>query len=283
MPKNLEKIIDGKIIAGSILSKVKNKIDKLTSKPDLAVILVGNDIASKTYVNKKIQTCNEVGIKSHAYHLPQETTEKELLELVCSLNENNEIDGILVQLPLPAQINSSIICDHISPLKDVDGLNSLTLGKILTKNKNRILPCTPRGIMHILVNELKEDLAGANCTMIGASAIVGKPLALELINHGATVTVCQKETKNLHQHLKNADIVITAIGKPGIIKSEWLKKDCIAIDIGINKVNNKICGDLEFNTAFEKATKITPVPGGVGPITVAMLMQNTLEAFVAKD
>ena len=272
------KIIDGNIVAAEILHDVKTMIKNHEKQPKLAVILVGQDPASDTYVNKKVATCELVGIRSHTLKLPEDISEEELIHKINELNNDDSIHGILVQLPLPKHIETTTICNTIKPSKDVDGLNAITLGNIIANSPDKVIPCTPRGILYIL-QYINLELTGLNCTIVGASTIVGKPLAIELVNKGTTVTICHKDTKNLAMHIKEADLLITAIGKPGVIKSEWLKNGCVAIDIGICKVANKIYGDLDFTSALENTSRITPVPGGVGPVTVAMLMLNTAETY----
>jgi methylenetetrahydrofolate dehydrogenase (NADP+) / methenyltetrahydrofolate cyclohydrolase len=281
MPDNsqyLNKIIDGKAIAATVLTNIKANIEKTSIKPGLAVIQVGSDPASTTYVKNKLLACEKVGIQSFSYNLAEDISEAKLINAINELNNNNKIHGILVQLPLPKQLNPRTICNSISQQKDVDGLSSNTLGKIMTSEHDRVLPCTPKGIMLIL-KQIQLNLVGVKCTIIGASNIVGKPLALELIAAGATVTICHKHTKNLQENIEAAELVITAIGEIDIIKTTWIQKNAVIIDIGINKIGNQITGDIDFKSAIAIAKKITPVPGGVGPITVAMLMQNTMDAF----
>lgn len=281
MPNNDQysnKIIDGRAIAEEVLENIKSYISQLQSKPGLAVIQVGNDAASTTYVKNKLLACEKVGIQSFAHNLAEDISTTQLISIINNLNNDEKVHGILVQLPLPDQLNTREICNSINLHKDVDGLSSDTLGKIMAFEQDRVLPCTPKGIMLIL-NKIKLDIVGIKCTIIGASNIVGKPLALELIAAGATVTTCHKHTKNLQENIEGAELVITAIGKTGIIKTSWIKKGATIIDIGINKIGNQITGDIDFKSAITIAKMITPVPGGVGPITVAMLMQNTLDAF----
>ena len=273
------RVINGKEIASRVMQDVKAALENEKSSPGLAVLLVGNDPASESYVGMKIRACQKVGIQSHAYNFGEQATEAEIIELIKKLNSDNSIHGILVQLPLPKHIDTNRVCNTITSKKDVDGLTASTLGNIVNNSEEKLLPCTPRGIIHILQN-INLKLTGINCTIVGASTIVGKPLAMELINRGATVTICHKDTIDLARHIKHAELLITAIGKPGVINSDWIQPGCTLIDIGISKIDGKICGDLDFTTALPKSAKITPVPGGVGPITVAMLMKNTLEAFL---
>lgn len=270
-------IINGNMIAGDILQKLKASIAKMKTKPGLAVVQVGTDPASTLYVAKKREACASIGMKSFDYKLPENVTEIELRTLIMDLNQNNDVAGIMVQFPLPKNLNSSRICSHIAPNKDVDGLSPLSLGNIITNDTSYMAPCTPEAIM-IVLNRIGAELTGTNAVIVGASTIVGKPLAMLLSNHKATVTLCQKDTRDLAQHIKNADILISAIGKTKVIQSDWIKPGSIVIDIGINKVNNTITGDIDFNSAKNKAKWITPVPGGIGPITVAVLMLNTVTA-----
>lgn len=271
-------LINGNEIAANILQELKNNIAAMQKKPGLAVIQVGKDAASTIYVTKKREVCTSIGMKSFAYNLPLSTREEDLISLITELNENDAIDGIMVQFPLPKELNSSYICSHIAPKKDVDGLSPLSLGNIITGDTNHMTPCTPQGIMLVML-EIKAQLAGAHVVIVGASTIVGKPLAMLLINQKATVTVCHRDTKDLASHIKNADILISAIGKTQVIKSEWIKPDAIVIDVGINRHNGTVVGDIDFESAKDKASWITPVPGGIGPITVAVLMLNTFRAF----
>ena len=271
-------LINGTTIASDILQELTNSIAAMNKKPGLAVIQVGEDAASTIYVAKKREVCTSIGMKSFAYNLPSDTTEESLTNLITELNQNEAVDGIMLQFPLPKGLNSSYICSHIDPMKDVDGLNPLSLGSILTGDTNYITPCTPQGIMLALA-EIKAQLIGAHAVIIGASTIVGKPLAMLLINQKATVTVCHQDTKDLASHIKNADLLISAIGKTKVIDSNWIKPGAIVIDVGINRINNTVVGDIDFESAKGKASWITPVPGGIGPITVAVLMLNTFRAF----
>lgn len=271
-------IVDGRKISNTILEDLKTSIAKNDKKPGLAVIQVAEDAASTIYVNKKREVCTSIGMQSFAYNLPEDATEKELTDLIHELNQNDAVHGIMVQFPLPKGLNSSRICSYISPQKDVDGLTPISLGNIITKDYNYMAPCTPQAVMLVL-EHIKAELVGTNVTILGASAIVGKPLAVMLINQKATVTVCHHETKDLESHIKNADILISAIGKTGVIDSSWIKQGAIVLDIGINRQNDTVVGDVDFDSAKYKAKWITPVPGGIGPVTVAMLMLNTFKAF----
>ena len=273
-------IIDGKKIANNICAELKSVVQELNKDGEtitLAVVLVGENPASKIYVANKRKTCNEIGIISREYNLPQTTTENELLKLIDDLNSSNEVDGILVQLPLPAHINEKNVIERIHPEKDVDSFSEVNIGKLVTKNY-RFLPCTPAGIIEILRHE-NIEISGKHCVILGRSNIVGKPLALLMLNNDATVTICHSKTKNLQDICKQADILIAAIGQPRSIKSDMIKPGAIVIDVGINRdASGKICGDVDFENVKDAASYITPVPGGVGPMTVAMLMKNVIAA-----
>ena len=273
-------IIDGKKIAQNVLESVKKDAEKLNGKgitPGLAVIMVGNNPASKTYVRNKKMACEKAGIKSEEYLLPEDASEKEILNLIDKLNATKEVSGILVQLPLPPNLNSKTICERISQLKDDDAFTSKNIGDLF-KGDAKFLPCTPAGILEILKHE-NINLAGKHCVIIGRSNIVGKPLALLLIQNDATVTVCHSKTKNLEEICKLADIVICAVGKEKFLKKEMVKPGAVVIDVGINRdENGKLCGDADFENLEPICSKITPVPGGVGPMTVAMLVKNAAKA-----
>jgi len=275
------KIIDGKQIANETILEIKETISKATMKgekpPGLAVIQVGEDSASKIYIKNKRIACSKVGIKSFNYDLPEQTSETELIELVFSLNNNPDVNGILVQLPLPPQINETIVIETIEPRKDVDGFHPYTIGRLMQRIPI-LRPCTAIGVMTML-DSIGADPMGKHVVIVGASNLVGRPLALEFLLRGATTTVCHRFTENLEHFVRQADILAVAVGKPNVVLSEWIKKDTIVFDIGINR-NKKgdITGDVDFETAKEKASWISPVPGGVGPMTVAMLIKNTLLA-----
>ena len=274
-------IIDGKKIAEKIISEIKNKVITNQSEgitpPGLAVIQVGEDPASSVYVRNKRKACEEVGMKSFNYDLDQSTTQKELIELVESLNNNTEVNGILIQLPLPSHINETIVIETINPSKDVDGFHPYTIGRLMQRIP-LLRPCTAIGVITML-EAIEIDPKGMNAVIVGASNLVGRPLNLELLLKGATTTVCHKFTKNLKDHVMSADIVAVAVGKPNFIPGSWIKEDAIVFDIGINRdENGKLTGDVDFDSAKEKASWISPVPGGVGPMTVAMLIKNTLLA-----
>lgn len=271
-------IIDGRAIAAAMRAELANTIlanlQQNLPPPKLAVILLGDDPASKLYVKNKHLACQAVGIATVDYHLAALTQQDELGQLIKQLNTDTTVNGILVQLPLPHAINVAAILESIAPLKDVDGFHSTNLGK-LALNQAQLSPCTPRGIMIILA-KINQSLLGQHAVIVGASNIVGKPMALELLAAGCTVTVCHQYTNNLAEHVNRADILITAVGKPQLIKGDWIKKGSTVIDVGITMVaNGQMLGDVEFNPARKKAQWITPVPGGVGPVTVATLLHNT--------
>lgn len=273
-------IIDGRLIAQNIKSDLKKEIENLKLKginPGLAVILVGEDNASKIYVKNKKRCCDELGIFSEEFYFPEDTSEKEIINLIEKLNQDKKINGILVQLPLPSHINQKNITESILPEKDVDAFHSSTIGNLLT-NHTKLLPCTPAGIIEIF-NRENISLVGKHCVIIGRSNIVGKPLAFMLINEDATVTICHSKTKNLSEICKNADIIVCAVGKAKFLNRNMIKKGAVIIDVGINRdENGKICGDVDFDDVKNIASAITPVPGGVGPMTIAMLMKNTITA-----
>lgn len=275
-------IISGSEIASQIKKSLSEKINKYVEqgkrKPGLAVILVGADPASQVYVGSKRKSCAEIGIESKSYDLPEETTEAELLALIEQLNQDDSVDGILVQLPLPKQIDSTKVIEAILPDKDVDGFHPYNVGR-LSQRIPTLRPCTPYGVMKLL-ETTGRDLHGQHAVIVGASNIVGRPMALELLLGGCTVTVTHRFTKDLEHHVRQADILVVAVGKPEFIPGEWVKDGAIVIDVGINRgADGKLKGDVEYSVASQKAAFITPVPGGVGPMTVAMLMQNTLQAY----
>lgn len=275
-------IIDGKKIAQEIQERItetvqKRKEQKLTL-PGLAVVLVGEDPASQVYVNSKRRACEKTGIYSKAIDLPQGTSEKKLLEIIDELNHDPKIHGILVQLPLPNQINQQAVIEAIDPKKDVDGFHPYNIGHLVQKDP-LLRPCTPYGIITLL-KSTGETLEGKDAVVVGASNIVGRPMALELLLERCTVTICHSRTQKLSDKVKRADIVVAAVGKPEFIKGAWIKKGAIVIDVGINRTEDgKLIGDVEFNTAKKRAGWITPVPGGVGPMTIATLLSNTLYAI----
>ncbi|ALE23016.1 TPA: bifunctional methylenetetrahydrofolate dehydrogenase/methenyltetrahydrofolate cyclohydrolase FolD [Proteus mirabilis] len=275
------RIIDGKTIARTIRSevaeKVKQRIKIGKRAPGLAVILVGDNPASQIYVASKRKACDEVGFISRSYDLPDTTSEADLLNLIDTLNEDNTIDGILVQLPLPAGIDNVKVLERIHPDKDVDGFHPYNIGR-LCQRAPKLRPCTPRGIVTLL-ERCNIPMNGLNAVIIGASNIVGRPMSLELLLAGCTTTVTHRFTKDLRFHVEHADLVVVAVGKPNFIPGEWIKPGAIVIDVGINRLENgKVVGDVDFAQASQRAGWISPVPGGVGPMTVATLIQNTLQA-----
>ena len=275
------KIIDGKTLAQNLRKNIATEVKQYSRPPGLAVILVGDDEASQVYVRNKTRACVEVGFYSDQIHKSANITEEELLSEVNRLNENQNIDGILVQLPLPDHIDSNKIIEAIVPEKDVDGFSSENVGK-LSLNKPFISPCTPKGVMKML-ESIKYDLKGKDCVIIGASNIVGRPMSMELLNAGATVQVCHKGTKNITEKTKSADVIIAAAGVANLVKADWVKKDAVVIDVGINRLGDgTLTGDVDFEEVKDIVSAISPVPGGVGPMTIAVLLENTLVAYQAK-
>lgn len=271
-------IIDGKQIAKDLRIKIANEVKTLKRPPGLAVILVGEDPASAVYVRNKELACKEAGFFSDKIIKSENTTEEQLLEEVERLNNNPHIDGILVQLPLPSHINANKVIEHISPLKDVDGFHSENIGKLM-QNKSHLRPCTPKGVMTIL-SSIDCKVIGMNCVIVGASNIVGRPMAMELLNARGTVTICNSKTKDLAGVVSRADIVVVGVGIPEMVKGDWVKDGAIVIDVGINRLEDgRLVGDVDFDAIKEKAGAITPVPGGVGPMTIATLLENTLIAY----
>ena len=272
------KIIDGKEIAKNLRSKISEEVKKLDRPPGLAVILVGEDPASAVYVRNKERACNEAGFFSDKIIKSENITEEQLLEEVERLNHDPQIDGILVQLPLPGHINANKVIEHISPLKDVDGFHSENIGKLM-QNKSHLRPCTPKGVMTMLAS-IGCEVMGMNCVVIGASNIVGRPMAMELLNARGTVTICNSKTKNVAEKVMQADIVVVGVGIPKMVKGDWVKDGAVVIDIGINRLDDgSLVGDVDFDAIKDKASAITPVPGGVGPMTIATLLENTLIAY----
>ena len=272
------KIIDGKEIAKNLRLKISEEVKKLDRPPGLAVILVGEDPASAVYVRNKERACNEAGFFSDKIIKSENITEEQLLEEVERLNHDPQIDGILVQLPLPSHINANKVIEHISPLKDVDGFHSENIGKLM-QNKSHLRPCTPKGVMTMLAS-IGCEVMGMNCVVIGASNIVGRPMAMELLNARGTVTICNSKTKNVAEKVMQADIVVVGVGIPKMVKGDWVKDGAVVIDIGINRLDDgSLVGDVDFDAIKNKASAITPVPGGVGPMTIATLLENTLIAY----
>lgn len=274
-------IISGTQLSHQIKSNIAQRISQYVElgkrAPGLAVILVGADPASQVYVGSKRKSCAEIGITSKSYDLPETTTEQALLELIEALNQDAEVDGILVQLPLPKHIDSTKVIEQISPEKDVDGFHPYNVGRLCQRIPT-LRACTPYGVMKLL-ESTGISFYGKHAVIVGASNIVGRPMALELLLAGCTVTVTHRFTEDLASHIRQADILVVAVGKPKFIKGEWIKEGAVVVDVGINRLEGKLVGDVEFDVAAQRASYITPVPGGVGPMTVAMLMQNTLSAY----
>ena len=276
-------ILDGKALSEKIRGQLKGEIEELKEKsgrePALAVVLVGNDPASEIYVRNKIKACQKIGIRSIDKKLPADITQEELNNIVRKLNEDETVDGIIVQLPLPKHLSCREVINYISPEKDVDGFHPVNVGKaVLGLYDEGLMPCTPAGVMKFF-EEYNIELEGKNAVMVGHSNIVGKPLANMLLNANATVSICHIYTKDLTHYTRNADILCVATGVPHLIKEDMVKDGVVVIDIGISRVNGKILGDVDFERVKEKAAAITPVPGGVGPMTITMLLYNTVKAF----
>lgn len=282
----MAKIIDGRVVSANVKARIAKQVEAIKAEgkrvPGLAVVIVGDDSASRVYVNNKKKACAEVGFYSEEYALPAETTEQELINLVRTLNEKDDIDGILVQLPLPRHINEKAVIETISPKKDVDAFHVQNVGKIMI-GEYSFLPCTPAGVMELIKSE-GIDLNGKECVVIGRSNIVGKPMAMLLLHANATVTVCHSRTRDLKEVCKRADVLVVAIGKAKFVTADMVKEGAVVIDVGMDRdENGKLCGDIDFESVEKVASFITPVPGGVGPMTIAMLMQNTLTAYTDKN
>jgi methylenetetrahydrofolate dehydrogenase (NADP+)/methenyltetrahydrofolate cyclohydrolase len=274
------RLIDGKGIAQGIRTSIKESIASLKIRPGLAAILVGKNEASKVYVRNKRKACEEAGIYSEEHALPEETSETDLLLLIEKLNQAPAIHGILVQLPLPKGLNERRILDAVAPEKDIDGFHYMNVGKLVA-NENGFYPCTPLGVIALL-KETGVAIAGAHAVVVGRSNIVGKPVALLLLHENATVTLCHSKTKGLAQICRQADILVAAIGKAKFVTADMVKEGAVVIDVGINRLEDgKLVGDVDFESVAEKTFAITPVPGGVGPMTIAMLLANTLQSAVA--
>ena len=268
------KIIDGKALAEELRAELKEKIEKTERKPGLAVVIVGNDPASRIYVRNKIKACAQLGIRSYSYELPEQSTQTEVETLLDELATNAEIDGILLQLPLPKHLDAESATSHIPFEKDVDGFSEANLG-LLMKNKARIVACTPLGVMKLL-ESAGIELTGKNAVVLGRSETVGKPMAMLLLNANATVTVCHSKTKNIKEICRQADVLVSAVGKANFVTADMVKEGAVVIDVGMNRdENGKLCGDVDFEGVKDKVSHITPVPGGVGPMTITMLMYNT--------
>ncbi|WZL71439.1 bifunctional methylenetetrahydrofolate dehydrogenase/methenyltetrahydrofolate cyclohydrolase FolD [Clostridiaceae bacterium 35-E11] len=278
------RILDGKGISKEIRNKIMSEVNTLQQNydvtPGLAVVIVGDDEASQVYVSMKEKACKNVGFYSQVYRLSKETTQNELLKLIDQLNHDDKIHGILVQLPLPEGLDENLINSHILPSKDIDGFHAVNTGNLLL-GEDCYVPCTPKGIIE-LIKRTGENITGKHAVVIGRSNIVGKPAAILLLKENATVTICHSKTENLGQHVKMADIVVAAVGVPELIKGDMIKEGAIVIDAGTRKVEEKLVGDVEYGEAAKKASWITPVPGGVGPMTITMLLENTLKAAQKK-
>lgn len=275
-------ILDGKLVSHNVLQQVQQEIQILHQQgamlPKLVVVLVGDDPASQVYVNKKAKTAQKIGMVSELIVLPGDTSQDKLCAEIQRLNADSSVHGILVQLPLPKHIDTQTIIQLVAPQKDVDGLHPLNLGLLLTGDPQACKPCTPSGVMTLLAH-YQIPLAGKNAVVLGRSNIVGKPMGLLLLQENATVTYCHSKTANLPEVLRHADILVAAVGVPKMIKAEHVKPGAVVVDVGINRVDGKLCGDVDFESASEKASFITPVPGGVGPMTIATLMSNTLKMY----
>lgn len=273
----MAQIIDGKAVSAAVKEQVRDEIARDGIKAGLAVVIVGNDPASRVYVNNKKKACEFCGIQSFEYALPEETTMEQLLELIDTLNNDDKVNGILVQLPLPGQLDEKAVIERISPKKDVDAFHEMNVGRIMIGNYS-FLPCTPAGCME-LIHSTGVSVSGKECVVIGRSNIVGKPMAMLLLHENGTVTICHSRTKNLAEVCRRADILVAAVGKPNFVTADMVKEGAVVIDVGINRLESgKLCGDVKFDEVSEKAGWITPVPGGVGPMTIAILMKNTLTA-----
>ena len=276
----MAKLINGKEVSLAVQERIRKETEALKEKgitPGLAVVIVGDDPASRTYVNNKKKACERVGFHSEEYALPATTTQEELLALVKELNQRPEINGILVQSPLPKGLDEKMIVENIDPNKDVDAFHAVNVGKIMIGDFS-FLPCTPAGVIELLDYE-GIDIAGKECVVLGRSNIVGKPMAMLLLHRNGTVTICHSRTKNLQEVCARADILVAAVGNPGFVTGDMVKEGAVVIDVGINRnAEGKLCGDVDFDSVAPKAAYLTPVPGGVGPMTIAMLMQNTLTA-----
>lgn len=272
-------LINGKQTAADIEEKLKQTIADFPSAPQLAIILVGNDEPSLIYVRNKQKAAAKIGLLSQLYHLDENISETELLEIIQQLNEDDTVNGIIVQLPLPKHLNTNRIINAISPLKDVDGFHPYNTGLLQNNEKPYFIAATPLGIMK-LIKTIVPELTGKNVVLIGASLIVGRPLATLLLNQNCTVTITHAQTQNIKELTSKADILVAACGVAKLVKADWIKENSILIDVGINRDNGKLCGDIDFDDVKNKALAITPVPGGVGPMTIAMLLSNTVDAYL---
>lgn len=272
-------IIDGKKTAMQVRAELKAKISALPDAPTLAIILVGNDDSSLIYVRNKQKAAAEIGLKTELYHLPEDSSEESVLKIIDDCNHNADVNGIIVQLPLPAHLDTHKIINRILPTKDVDGFHPYNTGMLQNNEKPYFIAATPLGIMKLIQNHC-PNLSGKNVVLIGASLIVGRPLATLMLNQECTVSITHIHTRNIKDLTRKADILVAACGVAKLVKADWIKPDSILIDVGINRDNGKICGDIDFDDVIEKAAAVTPVPGGVGPMTIAMLLQNTYDAYL---
>ena len=275
-------VIDGKAVAREMEEEMRAEVERLAGsgvRPGLAVALVGEDPASKVYVGNKTKACERLGIASFPYELPEETSEEEILRLIAELNARKDVHGILVQLPLPKHIDSKKVLLALDPAKDVDGFHPINVGYLFI-DQSPLPPCTPSGIMELL-KRAGVELKGKHAVVVGRSNIVGKPVAIMLLKEHATVTICHSRTVDLPEVCRSADVLVAAVGKPEMVKGDWIKPCAVVIDVGVNRVEGKLVGDVEFSAAVERAAAITPVPGGVGPMTISMLMRNTVNAAKA--
>lgn len=271
-------IIDGKAIAAQLREQIKKDVAALPAAPGLAVILVGDDPASKVYVGNKVKACEAAGIKSFESRLPEKATQAEVAAEIKAFNENPQVHGILLQLPVPAHLDSDVLVQSIDPGKDVDGLGFINQGKLVAGDRSGLVPCTPQGSLH-LIKTVQKDLSGLHAVVIGRSLLFGKPMAQLLLAENCTVTQAHSRTRNLEEICRQADIVVAAVGRPKMVKGEWIKPGAIVIDVGINRMDDgKLCGDVDYEAALPHARAITPVPGGVGPMTIACLLANTVKA-----
>jgi methylenetetrahydrofolate dehydrogenase (NADP+)/methenyltetrahydrofolate cyclohydrolase len=280
------RILDGKRIAQELLERIAKRVSERKAigkmEPGLAVVLVGSDAASSVYVRNKRKACHQVGFRSYDYDLPASTTQEELFALIDQLNADPDVHGILVQSPLPEHIDEDALVDRIDPNKDVDGFQAVNVGRLALRRFG-LRPCTPRGVMTLL-GHTDRPVRGQHAVVVGVSNHVGRPLALELLIAGCTTTCCHRFTRGLETYVRQADILIVAVGKPGLVKGDWIKPGAVVVDVGINRLDDgRLVGDVDFGVAVQRASWITPVPGGVGPMTVATLMENTLEAAEARD
>ena len=275
-------IINGKELAQSIKNELKEKIKDHNKKPHLAIVLAGNDEASQIYVRNKLKSAEEIGFATSLHLFNQDVTQKEIEDTIIELNQNSDVNGIMVQLPLPKQIDEKKILNLIDYKKDVDGFHPYNIGLLQSGSSDAVIAATPKGIIRLL-DEAKIDFTGKNALVIGRSQIVGKPIAMLLLNKNCTVTIAHSKTTDLESLINNADIIVAACGCPKLIKGSSIKNNAVIIDVGINRLNGKLCGDVDFDSAVEKASYITPVPGGVGPMTIAMLLENTYQAFLKQQ